>query len=590
LQSCHKEVKIEDSPEGIKILLVGNPNVGKSVVFSKLTGLNVIASNYAGTTVSYTKGHINFNRKKGTIIDVPGVYALETTSPAEEVAIKMLDEENADVIICVLDATNLERNLNFALQIQKYNIPIVFALNLADVAKQQGITIDVSKLEEELQAPVIETVAIRNIGLKQLLNKAYDIFENPKGKASTDKKRTISEDDRWKKIGEISKRVQKLEHRHPTFMEKLGDAMLKPLIGIPIAFLVAIIMIAVVVGGGKGIRAGLLLPLLNNYYVPFITSLVSMFVTEGLIYNILVGDFGVLILGIEWPFALVLPYVFFFYIALSFLEDSGYLPRFGVLIDTVLRKIGMQGGSAIPIMMGYGCAIPAILGTRAATTKKERIIVATVVSVAVPCTAQTGAFIALLGAHSAWMLATVFLFSFVGILLSGLFVNKILPGEVEPMLLEIPNLLVPDAKTLFKKIMMRTRSYILEGATPMILGVLFASLVVETNALKYVAVYIEPLIVDWLGLPREATIGLVLGVIRRELAVLPLIEMNLTSLQLLVGSVVALFYLPCLAVMGVLIREFRLKVALLIGGSTFVIAFVVGGLLNHTVRIVSGIF
>ncbi|MBN4074447.1 hypothetical protein JYT99_00800 [bacterium AH-315-E09] len=348
--------------------------------------------------------------------------------------------------------------------------------------------------------------------------------------------------------------------------------------------------IAVVVGGGKGIRAGLLLPLLNNYYVPFITSLVSMFVTEGLIYNILVGDFGVLILGIEWPFALVLPYVFFFYIALSFLEDSGYLPRFGVLIDTVLRKIGMQGGSAIPIMMGYGCAIPAILGTRAATTKKERIIVATVVSVAVPCTAQTGAFIALLGAHSAWMLATVFLFSFVGILLSGLFVNKILPGEVEPMLLEIPNLLVPDAKTLFKKIMMRTRSYILEGATPMILGVLFASLVVETNALKYVAVYIEPLIVDWLGLPREATIGLVLGVIRRELAVLPLIEMNLTSLQLLVGSVVALFYLPCLAVMGVLIREFRLKVALLIGGSTFVIAFVVGGLLNHTVRIVSGIF
>ncbi|MBN4069809.1 50S ribosome-binding GTPase, partial [bacterium AH-315-G05] len=120
----------------MKILLVGNPNVGKSVVFSKLTGLNVIASNYAGTTVSYTKGHINFNRKKGTIIDVPGVYALETTSPAEEVAIKMLDEENADVIICVLDATNLERNLNFALQIQKYNIPIVFALNLADVAKQ----------------------------------------------------------------------------------------------------------------------------------------------------------------------------------------------------------------------------------------------------------------------------------------------------------------------------------------------------------------------------------------------------------------------------------------------------------------------
>ena len=590
MQSCHKEVKIEDSPEGIKILLVGNPNVGKSVIFSKLTGLNVIASNYSGTTVSYTKGTINFDGKKGTIIDVPGVYSLETTSPAEEVAIKMLDEENADIIICVLDATNLERNLNFALQIQKYDIPIIFALNLADVAEQQGITIDVRKLEEEIQAPVIKTVAIRNIGLKQLLNKAYEVFNTEKNNDNIVKNLPRSEDDRWKKVGEILKRVQKLELHHPTFMEKLGDAMLKPLIGIPIALIVTVIMIGIVVGGGKGIRAGLLLPLLNNYYVPFITSLVSMFVTEGLIYNILVGDFGVLILGIEWPFALVLPYVFFFYIALSFLEDSGYLPRFGVLIDTVLRKAGMQGGNAIPIMMGYGCAVPAVLGTRAATTKKERIIIATVVSIAVPCTAQTGAFIALLGAHSAWMLATVYLFSFAGILLSGLFLNKILPGKAEPMLLEIPNLLVPDRKTLFKKIIMRTRSFILEGATPMILGVLFAGLVVETNSLKHVAIYIEPLIVDWLGLPREATIGLILGVIRRELAVLPLLEMNLTSLQLLVGSVVALFYLPCLAVMGVLIREFRLKVALLIGGSTFVIAFVVGGLLNHSVKIFSGLF
>ncbi|MGV8146451.1 MAG: FeoB small GTPase domain-containing protein [Alkaliphilus sp.] len=590
MQNCHKEMKTEVNSEGLKILLVGNPNVGKSVIFSKLTGLNVIASNYSGTTVSYTKGQINFDGKKGTIIDVPGAYSLETSSPAEEVAVKILDEENADVIICVLDATNLERNLNFALQIQKYSVPIIFALNLADVAEHQGITIDVSKLEEELRAPVIKTVAIRNIGLRKLLNKAYDVFDAEEDKNNIDVDLPKNEDDRWKKAGEISRSVQKLEHRHPTFMEKLGDAMLKPLIGMPIALVVGIIMIAVVVGGGKGIRAGVLLPLLNNYYVPFITSIVSMFVTEGLIYNILVGDFGVLILGIEWPFALVLPYVFFFYIALSFLEDSGYLPRFGVLIDTVLRKIGMQGGSAIPIMMGYGCAVPAILGTRAATTKKERIIIATVVSVAVPCTAQTGAFIALLGAHSAWMLATVFLFSFVGILLSGLFVNKILPGKAEPMLLEIPNLLVPDRKTVFKKIMMRTRSFILEGATPMILGVLFAAFIVETNALKHVAIYIEPIIVDWLGLPREATIGLILGVIRRELAVLPLIEMNLTSLQLLVGSVVALFYLPCLAVMGVLIKEFRPKIALLIGGSTFVVAFVVGGLLNHTVRIVSELF
>ncbi|WP_026478884.1 ferrous iron transporter B [Alkaliphilus transvaalensis] len=584
--SCHiEEAQIVTSGDELKILLMGNPNVGKSVVFSKLTGMEVMTSNYAGTTVSFTQGGVTYKGNKGVLIDVPGTYSLEATSPAEEVAVAMLEQEVADVIICVLDATNLERNLNFALQLQKYNLPIVFALNLTDVAERQGIFIDIEALSKELQSPVIPTIAIRNIGLKELVKTTWE--------AATGEEKIYDEvpqdqDERWKRVGRIIQKVQKVEHRHPTFLEKLGDALIRPFPGIPFAIIILVLALGVVVGGGKGIRAGVLLPLLNNFYVPFITSLVARFgITEGLLFNVLVGEYGMLIKGIEWPIALILPYVFLFYVALSFLEDSGYLPRLAVLVDGLLQRIGIQGGNIVPLIMGYGCAVPAILGTRAATSHKERVIVASVVSLAVPCAAQTGAFVALLGDRSIFVLILVYLISLIAMFIGGVTLNKMLPGHTDPILIEIPNLLMPDRQSFFKKILLRTRHFMVEAEIPMLLGIGFAALVAETGILNTVGVYIEPVIEGWLGLPKEATIGLILGVIRRELAVLPLLELELSTLQLLVGSVVALFYLPCLSVLGVLIKEFRMKTALLIGLSTFVLAFFIGGLINQVVTLLA---
>ncbi|MCC5910529.1 MAG: ferrous iron transporter B [Clostridiaceae bacterium] len=566
---------------------MGNPNVGKSVVFSKLTGMDVMSANYTGTTVSYTKGGIRYKDKKGVLIDVPGTYSLEATSVAEEVAVDFLKEESADVVICVLDATNLERNLNFAFQIKEYNIPVVFALNLIDVARRQGVDIDVQKLERELGNPVISTVAIRNIGLGDLLEKAWEVAGN---EIDVAEKVDLTEDERWQEVGRIIKEVQTVDHRHPTFLEKLGDQCLKPFPGLPIAFVVLMTALGVVVGGGKGLRAAIFLPLVHNWIVPFFRMLVSNFVTEGVIYNVLVGEYGVFVKGIEWPFALILPYVFLFYIVLSFLEDSGYLPRLAVLVDASFRRIGIQGGNIVPIIMGYGCAVPAILGTRAATTKKERIIVASLVSLAVPCAAQTGAFIALLGDHSLLLLGLVYLISFIAIVIAGILMDKFIPGQSDPMLLEIPNLLMPDGSSLFKKIWLRTKEFMLEAEVPMMMGVGFAALVAETGMLNSISGYVAPLTTGWLGLPPEATLGLMLGVIRRELAVLPLLDLNLSTLQLLVGSVVALFYIPCLSVAGVLIKEFGLKLSLAIGVSTIVLAFFIGGLINHTVTYISLLF
>lgn len=584
--SCHSEKKSNAAFDNeLKVLLMGNPNVGKSVIFSKLTGMNVIASNYTGTTVSFTKGEININGRKATLIDVPGVYSLKSTSKAEEVAVSILENENADAIICVIDATNLERNLYLALELKEKNIPMVFAVNLSDVAANQGIEIDIEALEEELTAPVIPTIAIRNKGLREILNKVSEaIYSNKK----TDEEREkLTEDELWKRSEDIAKKVQKIRESDPTFLEKMGDLMLKPFPGIPIAFLVIALMLGVVVGGGKALRGGILLPIINNLYAPFVKSLVSKFVSEGILYNILVGEFGVLIKGIEWPFALVLPYVFLFYVALSFLEDSGYLPRLGVLVDGILKRIGLNGGNIIPIIMGYGCAVPAILGSRAATTKKERIIIASIVSLSVPCVAQTGAFISLLGEQSVLALIAVYLISFFAMFVSGVIAKKLIPGKSDPILLEIPNLLMPDIKALLKKISIRTKHFMIEAEIPMVIAIVFAALVVETGVLNAAAGFIEPFVGGWLGLPKEATLGLILGVLRREFAVLPLLELNLSTIQLLVASVVALFYLPCLSVFAVLIKEFGVKTALIISSFTFVTALVVGGLINQISNIIS---
>lgn len=573
--NCHKEIKIKgvDLKGKKKILLMGNPNVGKSVVFSKLTGVEVMTANYAGTTVSFNHGIVKDGQNQGVLIDVPGTYSLEATSKAEEVAVDML-KEGADVIICVLDATNLERNLHLALQIKEYEIPTIYALNLSDVAKRQGIHIDTQELSRQLESPVIETVAVKNLGLDKLKKYIWEDIETPKAQG-------LSHDDMWEKSVEITNKVQNIVEHEPTFLEKLGDMAIRPFPGIPIAFVVLALSLGIVVGGGKGLRSAVLLPLINGIVIPFITSIVARFVEPGLIYNVLVGEFGVLVKGIEWPFALILPYVLLFYIVLSFLEDSGYLPRLGVLMDGTLRKLGLPGGNIVPFIMGYGCAVPAILGTRASTSNKERIILASLISLAVPCTAQTGAFFTLLGDRSVFALLFVYGISFIAIIVIGVILNRMLPGKSEPLLLEIPNLLMPDRGALLQKIWIRLKHFIFEAEVPMMIGIVIAALVAETGMLEVMGNAMQPLVEGWLGLPKEASLALLLGIIRRELAVMPLLDMNLSTIQVITGSVVALFYLPCLSVFAILIKEFKLKTAFIISASTMIFAFGIGGLVNQ---------
>lgn len=589
MASCHdikEDAKVYEKTD--KILLMGNPNVGKSVFFSKMTGINVVSSNFAGTTVSYTEGKVKLADKTYTLIDVPGTYSMEATSEVEEVAISFM-KSNPLAVICVLDATNLERNIKLGLELQKYDIPIVFALNLIDVAKRHGVEINASLLSQELGAPVVPTIAVNDEGfdeLKEELQKA--LMPRPtigcsgcSGCPAVCPAMKIENEDSWARAKAITARVRKKTDGKLSFLDKLGNSMLKPWPGIPIAIFIIIVSLGIIVGGGKALRAVLLLPLVNNLIVPFFKMIFGAILQEGVLFNVLIGEYGIFVIGFEWIIALILPYVFLFYVVFSFLEDSGVLPRLSVLFDNVMRKMGIQGGSMITILMGYGCAVPAIIGSRTATTKKERLIISAVVCFAVPCISQTGALISLFAGYSPILLVLMLLLSLVVMIAVSSILGRVLKGKVDPMVIEIPNLLLPNGKSYMQKLGIRMKHFLVEAEGPMLISIIIAALLKETGLLAHIAVYLEPLVSGWLGLPKEAVIALVLGIVRREMAVAPLLAIEgLTALQAFVGGTVALLYLPCLSVFGILAKEFNVKVATSIALATVLNAFLVAGLIN----------
>ncbi|BDZ66853.1 ferrous iron transporter B [Methanobacterium ferruginis] len=431
-----------------KILLMGNPNVGKSVVFSRLTGVNVIQSNYPGTTVGYTKGQLKIGQNEMGIIDVPGTYSLSPSCKAEEVARDMFFNEKPDLIINVLDATNLERNLYLTLQILEHNIPTVIVLNMWDAAKRKGIHVNLEKLNKITGINVIPAVAVTGEGIKDLVNIINETTIKKDKQLSKIPKMDDSE--KWAFIGEILSGVQKIEHRHPSLLEKLEDASVRPLSGIIIAIIVIFITMQVVIGFGELLINYILDPLYYQYYGPFITSVVENFIPTGFIHDILIGSgyeyetsFGLLTTGIYVIFAVVLPYILSFYLVLGFLEDFGYLPRLAVLLDSIMHKLGLHGYATIPIVLGFGCNVPAMLSTRILEGKREKFIAATLIAISVPCMAQTAVIIGLLGKYGIQYIFMVYGTLLLLFIIMGSILNFLLKGESPEIFLKSPHTAYP---------------------------------------------------------------------------------------------------------------------------------------------------
>lgn len=563
-----------------KILLMGNPNVGKSVVFSCLTGINVISSNYPGTTVEFSKGYTQLKGLAAEIIDVPGTYSLSPTCRAEEIAIEMLRE--GDIIINVVDSSNLERNLTLTLGLIKRKLRMVVILNFWDETKHLGIHINHKELQNILGVPVIPTCAVTGQGIKGLVDSLPDAAIS-----SYD----YEDKEIWHEVGNIVERVQKLTHRHHTLLERLADACIIPYTGIPIAVLIMYFSFLVIRFIGEGLIGYVFEPVFNKLWLPLMTVLSGVLGSEGFLHNILIGrlikgqidfgqSFGILTTGLFVPIAAVLPYVFAFYLMLNILEDSGFLPRLGVLVDKIMHQVGLHGLSIVPMLLGFGCNVPGALATRIMDTRRERFISATLMAICVPCMAQIAMIIGLLGKFGPAGLVPVFgtLFIVWGVI--GLILNRIIPGESPEIFVEIPPYRIPYFGAFSKKLWMRIKGFIREAVPFVLLGVFVVNILYTLGVVGFLGRVFGPVIISVLGLPVEAVTALLVGFLRKDVAVGMLVPLDLSIKQLIIASVVLTMYFPCVATFAVLVRELGTKDMIKSSIIMITSAFLVGGVLN----------
>jgi len=585
----------------MRILLMGNPNVGKSVVFSRLTGVHVVSSNYPGTTVHYTKGYTKIGDQVAEVIDVPGAYTLEPTNEAEEVALRMLEQplpENhagrqarhkgrirhhwpkqdpyparpvadrqEDIVISVVDATNLERNLYLTLQILERDKPTIIALNMWDDTKHRGIEIDPGKLQELLGVPVIPTAAITGEGIKELVESLH--------KASLPEIAPRNREERWKTIGDIVEQVQRISHRHHTFFELLADASVKPLSGIPIAMAILGFSFFIIRFIGEGLINYVLDPLFNNLWSPVVLNLSELLGNGGFFHDILIGSiesgainytesFGLLTSGLYVPFAMVMPYIISFYFLLGILEDTGYLPRLAVLMDNLMHRLGLHGYAIIPNLLGLGCNVPAVMATRALESQRERFIAATLISIAVPCAA----------------LQVVYGTLFIVWVVLGVIMNRFAKGYSPELLIEVPPYRKPPWHSMTRKLWMRVRGFIRE-AVPIILGaILVINLLNMIGVFEAIANFTAPVVTGILGLPKEAVTALIIGFLRKDAALGLLAPLAMTAQQLVIASVALAMLFPCIATFVVFLRELGAKNLVRSLAIMIVAALITGGILN----------
>jgi ferrous iron transport protein B len=588
----------------LKILLVGNPNVGKSVIFNRLTGMNVVVSNYPGTTVDYTHGKMRINGTKAELIDVPGNYSLDPSSRAEEIAVAMIDGMTGDddLIVNVLDATRLERNLRLTLELLETGKPVIVALNMWDQVEKRGIRIDVERLEDLLGVPVIRTSGLTGAGVSELTEHVTDV-------RSPHEPIEIESDPET-----IANVVRTAEVRQPKQRGgRFHDATIKPLTGIPIAILVLLLSAITIMAVSMSSFMLAVMPFFDAYYVPFVQAVSSGLGGEGFLHDILIGNLeggelttmalfqsmGLLTMAVGVPLV-VLGILIGFYLVLGLLEDSGYLPRLAVLVDSMFHRIGLHGYAIVPTFLGLGCNVIGAFGARVMETRKQRFISMTLMAIAVPCAAQIAMLVALFFGldlvmegteimaggivgfeNHIWIVFVVLILVYV---IGGLLMNRFVKGEKDEgageMLLEIPPYRRPRISAVLKKLWMRIRMFLREAIPWLMLGILLINVLYYWGILDLIGEISSPVIVGLFGLPKEAVLALVVGFLRKDLAVgtlIPLVTGGVMGgMQLVIASVILVIYFPCYTTFVVMLRELGLKDMMLSVGIMVGTVLVVG--------------
>ncbi|MFA5144388.1 MAG: ferrous iron transporter B [Candidatus Omnitrophota bacterium] len=571
-----------------KVYLIGNPNVGKSVVFSRLTGIQVISSNYPGTTVEISRGYLSLGEERIEVIDLPGAYSLDPTSRAEEVAVSLLKEgpRNEMAVINILDSTNLERNLLLTLQLIEEGYPVVVCLNMCDDASHRGVHIDTVKLEELLRVPVVPTCAVTGTGVKLLIERIKETTSVVRGR--------LAHEERWMEIGKIVEQVQRLEHRHHTLRESLEDASVRPLTGFLIAAGVIYASFKIVRFVGELIISRITDPVFINLYQPLLEKLTFHWQEKGFWFHLLIGDLingkidfkqslGVLTTAPYIEFGMVLPYVVSFYFILSLLEDIGYLPRLAILLDNVLHRLGLHGYAIIPVLLGFGCNVPGILATRVLESKRERFIASTIISIGVPCVPLQAMIFGLLGKFGGFYVSGVYLVLFSLVVILGLILNRALTGYSPEFLLEIPPYRFPPLHMLGHKLYSRIKGFLIEAVPVVLIGVMAINILLYLKVFDIVTGVFAPIVNGLFGLPKEAVVALVIGFLRKDVAVGMLMPLGLSAKQLFIAATLLAVSFPCVATFIVLWKELGFKSLIKSTSIMIGISLIVGAVLNFVI-------
>ena len=598
-----------------RLLLVGQPNVGKSLLFTRLTNRYATVSNYPGTTVELTTALADLGGELREVVDTPGTNTLAPQSHEEKVTLDLLlDGSDADVVH-VGDIGNLRRTLLLSLQLAEHKVAFTLCLNMTD--EPHAPAVDLAALEETLGVPVVATSALRRWNIEKLkkhaLRPSRPRLEITYPAVVEDAIRALRHDrcsraealatlcsgdspslaaaiaeTRFRVVDEIVGRVTGTHHLARS-RDRVGALCMHRVWGWPI--LAAVLYIAWWFVGN--LAAGTAVDFLEEtvfarYVNPWATAAIGFIAPFAIVRDLLVGQYGIITMALTYAIAIILPVVVAFFTLFGILEDSGYLPRLAVMLHRAFRRMGLNGKAVLPMVLGLGCDTMATLTTRILETRKERVIVTVLLALGVPCSAQLAVVMAMLGPLSigaalVWggvMCGTIFLV--------GYLASKVIGGDTGDFIVEIPPMRVPRVSNIAIKVLARTEWYLKEAVPLFIAGTLLLWVLDATHLLTLIERGMAPLVVDGLGLPVESAGAFVVGFLRRDYGAAGLFAMQsaggLTVNQAVIALTVISLFVPCVANLLVMIRERGWRGALAIAAFVTVYAFAIGTLMNYTLR------
>lgn len=555
------------------IALVGNPNVGKTTLFNKLTGSKQRVGNWAGVTVDKKEGFIDEIK----IVDLPGIYAMDTFSNEEKISKKFIETENVDLILNIVDASNLSRNLYLTLQLKQFKKPIVLAVNMIDVAKEKGLDFNFNKLSNDLDITIVPIIASKEDGLNNLINLIKSDIS--KIKIDTNTYSFSNEKETYEYIDNIvNNNLIKKSYKEQNLKDRIDNLVLHPILAYPIFVLVMFLMFQITFSWVGQPISDMMDAFLNDKIIPTLSNMLastSPWFNSLLVDGIVAGVGGIIVL---------IPIILTLFTCITILEDSGYMARVAFIMDRLMRKMGLSGKAFIPMIVGFGCTVPAIMSARTLESEKDRKLTALLVPL-MSCGARLpvyAVFASVFFPDHASLVVTglYFLGIILAFLLGILFKKTIFKNEEEPFIIEIPEYKKPNLSNLLKQVADKGKNFLIKAGT-----IIFAMSVVlwflsnfnfsgmvemDDSLLASIGNILSPIFTP-LGFGNwQSSVSLLTGLLAKESVVasmeviyagdlsiaLPLYFNMASALSFMVF---VLLYTPCVSVIGVMKKEFGAK-------------------------------